>query len=271
MIQEESGPAELERYVTVVTPESTALLLPLAGLGSRFAAALVDLACQALALVVLGAAVVLPVRLGGAEPAAWAARHVLPLALVAGWLVVWGYYVLFETAWSGQTPGKRALRLRVVAEGGYGLGFTEAALRNMVRFVDLLPIVTPYLAGGLSVWLTPRRQRLGDVVAGTLVVRERATPWIEALLAGEAETEPAESALSAAQVDRLTAADVALIARFLERSDGLPLATRRELAARLAEPLRERLGASREGPGSDADEWWLAGLHRSWTRRHRRW
>ena len=95
---------------------------------------------------------------------------VLILSVSAIWS---GYFALFEWAWRGQTPGKRWLKLRVIREDGRPVTFFEAATRNIVRVVDMFPsLVIPFYSVGLvSVFVSGRDQRVGDFVAGTVVVR----------------------------------------------------------------------------------------------------
>ena len=85
--------------------------------------------------------------------------------------MIWGYFVFFEVIWHGQTPGKRWVGLRVIKEGGYPLGFVDSVIRNVVRLADFLPAY--YMLGAIVMFIDPRSRRLGDLAAGTLVVRER--------------------------------------------------------------------------------------------------
>jgi uncharacterized membrane protein SpoIIM required for sporulation/uncharacterized RDD family membrane protein YckC len=159
----------LEQTVDVETPELVVLSYSVAGVGSRVLAALTDLTiCIVLLLVVLvGIAVLEPGDPGGNASVSWAAA----VLILAQFAILWGYYVLFEGLLDGQTPGKRIHRLRVVREGGFSVGFGTSAVRNLVRIVDMQPVFF-YLVGFGSILTTKRGQRLGDLVAGTIVVRE---------------------------------------------------------------------------------------------------
>lgn len=268
-----AGRLEFSRTVTVLTPESTALELELAGLGSRFAAVLLDTLCQFLLLALVALVAFAPLGLARGWPALghFVVRYVWPLALLAGWVVFWGYYAWFETAWNGQSPGKRALGLRVVKEGGYAIDFSGAALRNVLRYVDLLPLVAPYLLGGATVLCSRHCRRVGDFVAGTYVIRERPSPWIDRLVAGDEPDSARPVGLTAGQLDRVTPEELSLVSEFLRRRDGLPLETRRALAAKLAQPLRIKLDAPQSGEASrSVDEDWLSGLQTGWMERRRR-
>lgn len=179
------GPSDavLRADYTVETPESVAFGYPVAGIGSRFIGALVDtaalaggigaLGCGLLAFVVAAADDV-PADAGapaGALPSDWIVGAVLAVAALVLFLIVWGYYIVFETLWDGQTPGKRVAGTRVVRLDGGAAGFREAVVRNLVRFADFLPL--GYGIGLVVLFADRHTRRLGDLAAGTIVVREQ--------------------------------------------------------------------------------------------------
>ena len=86
-------------------------------------------------------------------------------------LLQWGYFALFEAFANGRTPGKRVAKVRVIHQSGRGINFVESLARNLVCFIDALPSF--YAVGVVTIFLSRRNQRLGDLVAGTLVVRDR--------------------------------------------------------------------------------------------------
>ena len=152
----------LERRVQIETPEQTVLSYTLAGVGSRAAAAMLDLfiiVVVELALFLLmqqvGDAVVS--RVPGAQKmsGAW----VYAVGTLAAFALMWGYYVFFEAIWDGQTPGKRWLDIRVVQDGGYSVSFGASAVRNLVRFVDLQPGIL-YAVGLVSTTVSKSGKRL---------------------------------------------------------------------------------------------------------------
>jgi uncharacterized RDD family membrane protein YckC len=242
------------------TPENVVVQYDLAGVGSRFLAAAIDSLIQ-LTLIVL---VVFAVSAaGGIAVASGALRGVgdLPVDSVAIWLValllvvnfllLWGYYVAFELLWNGQTPGKRALGLRVLRENGYPLGFFDSLIRNLVRVVDFLPVY--YGIGVLAMVIDGRWRRLGDLAAGTIVVKERsslrATDLLPApTLPGDHPADPETPPL--AGVERLTHREYTLLREYLLRRERLNVGARAVLARELGTGLAARLG--QEPPADEA-------------------
>ncbi len=157
---------DYRQHLEVETPEHVVLDLEIAGVGSRARAAILDMVIRVGAF--LGVMTVLAIlagygltvgRLGGA------------ILLLGGFAVWTGYFIFFEGLRQGQTPGKRAVGIRVVMDTGYAVTLSAAAARNLLRTADFLP--PPYLTGALLVALHPRAKRLGDMVAGTVVARDR--------------------------------------------------------------------------------------------------
>lgn len=152
----------LTQHLAIETPEHVRLDHEIAGLGSRAAAAVVDQAIigvMILALVILGG-----VSGIGAE---WTGA----LGILATFGIWYGYFTFFEALRDGQTPGKRMLGIRVVMETGHPISLGAAVIRNLLRTADFLP--PPYLLGAILVAVHPRARRLGDLVAGTVVVRDQ--------------------------------------------------------------------------------------------------
>ena len=228
--------------LTIDTPEQIALEFPLAGVGSRSLAMVLDSLIQgAVALVVLIAGGLLGVGLGrvvqsmtgraSSSIGLWIFALVI-LLLFSAW---YGYFALFEILWRGQTPGKRALGLRVISVSGRPITPMQAILRNLLRIVDQLPAL--YAIGIISVLVSARNQRLGDIAAGTVVVREQAT---------EALQVPTQDAAvqDRLRANRLTDQELALIERFLQRRHELDVEVRDRTAMQIAARVRERLGLS---------------------------
>ena len=225
---------EYEDRITIETPEGLTLELSLAGVGSRFAAAIVDWMIQ---LSIFIALYILLLRIGSSGAAIFA---------VASFLLLFGYDVAFEVLNSGRTPGKRMNGLRVVRDGGRPITFTASTIRNLVRVVDLLP--GTYLVGAISIVVSSRNQRLGDIAAGTLVVRdrprrrgERDRTW-HAPKATQTATASSTWDVSAVGEDELVA-----VRKFLDRRYTLTTDARMQLASTLAQPLRAKVAGAPEG------------------------
>ncbi|HWB58959.1 MAG TPA: RDD family protein [Chthoniobacteraceae bacterium] len=144
------------------TPEGIDFSLPLAGPVTRGLASTLDLFLVS-TLVKVGSVIFLPLFVINMDFA-------IALLIVAIFVVQIGYGIFFEWIWRGQTVGKRLLKLRVVDEQGLRLEFTQIVVRNLMRFVDMLPYL--YAVGGVTCLFTKRCQRLGDLAANTVVVRQ---------------------------------------------------------------------------------------------------
>ena len=217
--------------LTIETPEQIALEFPLAGVGSRFLALAFDSIVQGtlIALLVMAGLLarrfVLP-RLGGDSLGPWT----FAILLAIGFAIYSAYFAVFEVIWSGQTPGKRLVGLRVIDVSGRPVSAYAAILRNLLRLVDQLPGF--YAFAIVSVLLTKRHQRLGDLAAGTVVVHER----IERI-AAMPRVEPA-ARLGA---HRLTANEILVVEGFLRRRADLDPMVRLQSARQIARRMADRL------------------------------
>ena len=155
--------------ILIETPEGIRFSLPLAGPVSRFLAWLIDAFLMGAAMSILGRLF----QLIGV----FSKDLMIGFTLVGSFLVMTGYGMVFEWIWHGQTPGKRALGLKVTDVGGLKLQFSQVAIRNLMRILDALPLL--YLVGGAAVLLTRQSQRLGDMAANTTVVKQRRTPPLD--------------------------------------------------------------------------------------------
>ncbi|HXE72132.1 MAG TPA: RDD family protein [Candidatus Nitrosotenuis sp.] len=222
--------------VVILTPENVRLEYPLAGLGSRFLAMMLDFSLQFLLFVLLlagslGAAVVLGMTLEGASPWVYAAFALGAFAISQG------YFVLFEWLWNGQTPGKRLAGLRVMLEGGHPVDFRTSLIRNVMRLVDFLP--GAYATGALFIFFHRRCQRVGDLAAGTLVVRE---PRNEGPAGFTWLVRPGPDGASPLPLHLLSQAHLELVEQFLRRRQQLDLPLRGQLAWEIAVRLRRQMG-----------------------------
>lgn len=224
----------VDRSISIRTPESIRFSYDLAGLGSRFLAVTIDLLVQIAFVALIFWAVALA---GGHAPAAKAVaseERLLESFAVATivaiiFTVFFGYFILFEALWDGQTPGKKALGIRVVRDGGYPLDFGSSLIRNLVRVGEMLAGF--YALGAISALLSTENKRLGDYAAGTIVVRDSRT------------LSPVEFLRStgSAGFSLLNHEECALIERFAARRDGMDADRRARMAAQIADLVRPRL------------------------------
>ena len=238
------------------TPEQVELHFPLAGLGSRFLALLLDTVIQFAANFVLVIVVVLvfsaTMKSGAVNRMSdTAGKWFIAGIILVYFLLFWGYFALFEAFRNGQTPGKSVLKIRVIKGSGRQITFFEALARNLLRVIDALPGM--YLVGVISILLTKENKRLGDLVADTIVVHERtdeyggyaAVPASRSFTSGlyptPAAPEPQLSGIPADRIALLRADDLHLIDSYLARAISLPLETRGVLASRLLDALCGRM------------------------------
>ena len=243
----------LDDELVIETPERVELHYVLANVGNRFLAAAIDHLIQAVLLtaVILALTAVDGFRRIG--PLAAAGNWALAFGVLAIFAIYWGYFVVFETLWNGQTPGKRIMRLRVVREDGRPVRFFEVFVRNVLRLlIDMQPIPS-YAIGVVSIIFSARSKRVGDFVAGTVVVKERATEapsLAEIIKISEIEQRRLERATAApfnADTRLLDEHEVRAIETFLKRRYELAEPNRRALAARIAHPISTKLGITIEG------------------------
>jgi len=266
----------MSREILVVTPENIEIEYELAGIGSRFLANFLDSLLQTAIYLGLSIVVGIVALIIGATASAFSTalgaffgEVGTALAIIAGFLVLWGYFIWFETAWNGQTPGKRQLGLRVVRDGGYPINVFAAIVRNLIRIMDGMPIVAVGLLGAgyfgkqplvaamgglcilipvLCMLLSARYQRLGDFVAGTMVVKQRAprVPTLEALAPPPRvlpeHLAPYALADIGRQVYEMTVPEYRAVRHYIDRRWQLPPQVQQTVAMRLAVPLMQRLG-----------------------------
>ena len=225
------SPIDFRQHYEVETPEQVSVDYELAGIGSRALACMYDsvvLLGMVLASLLLLAALISLLGVLFAGSGAW----IFIGLLVLNFAGIWGYFALFEGLRQGQTPGKRRLGIRVIRDTGHAVTLRDAMARNLLRFADFLPF--GYLLGGLIVALHPRGKRLGDMVAGTIVVRDRPMEHTEVAEPAGAELEEAAGA------PELTDEEFRLVREYSERAAALPVDVRLKLAARLAERFAEK-------------------------------
>jgi uncharacterized RDD family membrane protein YckC len=247
--------------LTIDTPEQTALEFPLAGIGSRFVALAADTAIQIAVGFALGFASILVIpalRYMGDRAGLW----LFALLIIAFFVIYYGYFAFFEAIWNGQTPGKRYAQLRVMKDDGRPISPYDAIARNLMRIVDQLPFL--YGIAIVSVFFSKQNKRLGDFVAGTVVVHEKtvelARPFQETRVSADAPEY---------EVSRITAEELRLIESFLQRRDSFDPALRGSMASQIATRIGNTLGV--QVRGWPANERFLEAVHsqyRTTTRFH---
>ncbi len=227
----------LEDRYSIETPEGLRLDLVLAGVGTRIVAAIIDTAVIAAVVgaVAVGGGLIAPMVATAFDEAGLLLAIVVIASLAAIPLL---YYVGFETLDGGRSVGKRALRLRVVRANGLPVGFVGSLVRNLLRIVDLLPAA--YLVGLIAVVSSSANQRVGDLAAGTLVIRERSARRTSTWTPGTAMTGPRWD------VSAVTDEQLHAIRYFFERSSTLSHEQQLLFAKRIADELRPSVGTAGE-------------------------
>lgn len=226
--------AHLDQTLDVETPEQVVLTYTIAGVGSRAAAALLDMFIVFTAWLALSSLLAWAAREFGATSDSLRTPWLTTMGIVGQFVLQWGYFVLFEALADGQTPGKRRLRLRVVRDGGYAVTFGTSAVRNLVRVVDMQPFLL-YFVGIVSVVLSRSGKRLGDFAAGTIVVQERTVRTTTATPEVQEESAPGTV------LPRLSDDLVALLEQYVARAPELEPIRRGELARTLAARVQPAL------------------------------
>jgi len=216
----------------IATPERIRMSLPVAGIGYRSLAYLLDLGLMAAFWFVAYFAITLAIPDPVNVFRSWSG--VLETVFVISvFAAQWVYWTLLEAFWGGRTVGKRVMRIRVVRLDGSPVGLLESAIRNLLRLVDFLPAL--YGTGVLCMLLTPTHRRLGDLLAGAILVREeqvsldKYTSPVDAPAGGDGET--------------LAAAEVELILGYLDRAPALEPDARRRLAGAMIDRFASGVSA----------------------------
>jgi uncharacterized RDD family membrane protein YckC len=239
-------PAAGEKLI-IETPEQTSIEFPLAGIGSRFLAVLIDTLIQGAVLILLGLIFVglgLGFRSAGFAGSQTAGVWIVAILIFLYFLLMYGYFILFESIWNGQTPGKRLTHLRVIKDSGQPITAIDAVGRNLLRIVDQLPFA--YGIGVLCAWISPQSKRLGDYVAGTVVVHEKPFETVAPLW-----NAPAQAATHQYGANRLTPEEIALVETFLSRRNALEAGVRYDTAAGIVRRIESKLTMPPERPSAE--------------------
>ena len=242
---------ETEETLIIETPERVPLAFPLASIGNRFLAVAIDHTLQYIAIAVVFIGFALIAGLGRSQIGVFESferempNWVIAVMIFVLFVLFTGYFALFEWLWDGQTPGKRLLKLRVIREDGRPITLWEAIARNLLRIFDTFPgfFVPVYSIGLIAVFLSNRDQRVGDLFAGTVVIRERED---EAPTFAEAFSNPiADAAYRRVQprtsfegnVSLLNDGEIEVVESFLRRRWDLTERQRIWMAWRIALPI----------------------------------
>lgn len=247
---------ETEETLIIETPERVPLAFALASIGNRFIAVAIDHTIQYLGMLIV--AIVFLFAAGvftsddptfidnlGADTPKW----IVAVMIIAVFALFTGYFAFFEWWWDGQTPGKRLMKLRVIREDGRPITLWEAIARNILRIFDAIPgfAIPIYSIGLIVVFLNSRDQRVGDMFAGTVVIRERTD---EAPTFAETFSNPvADAAFRRVQqrtafdsnISSVTESEIEVVESFLRRRWDLTDRQRIWMAWRIALPIMFRL------------------------------
>ena len=237
--------------LNIETPELVAIQMPLAGIGSRFIALLVDYLIWFAGILFIGwiFAFFMP---GITAFSRLSQQWAVAIYVFLIFLFNWGYFTLFEAFWNGRTPGKRVARIRVIQRSGRAIGLFESMARNFIRYIDQIPFF--YAVGAIAIFVTRDHQRLGDLAAGTLVVRDRieetpvsteSTRTFTANIFTPAVPTPepyAAFTLPDHGIAKLSGSDLQVLEGFFARRLDMPMETREVLAQRIAAAIQAKSG-----------------------------
>jgi uncharacterized RDD family membrane protein YckC len=247
---------ETEETLIIETPERVPLAFALASIGNRFLAVTIDHFIQYFAIFVVAWALLSLADVGNpfAEDNATSflqnmSKWTLAITIIIIFALFSGYFIFFEWLWNGQTPGKKLLKLRVIREDGRPITLWEAIARNLLRIFDAIPgfFLPIYSIGLVSIFKSSRDQRIGDMFAGTVVVRERTD---EAPTFAETFSNPVNDAAFRrvqkrtdfrADVNILNEREIEVVESFLRRRWDLTDRQRLWMAWRVALPLMYKL------------------------------
>lgn len=231
----------MNEQLSIDAPEHIELTFDLAGIGSRFCATLVDSIILTAILCFFSLAMYsLNILEYNAGLLAEGFKYWIAAALILIiFALLWGYYIAFELMWNGQSPGKRLLKLRVMKTDGYPITLLESAIRNLVRLIDFLPLF--YGVGVITMIVDKKWRRLGDLAAGTLVVKER----VERAPVELGRSLPPKAVFTYAdeiKLDLITDEELSAIREYILRRRTLTVLRRKQLSRVLATPILRKMG-----------------------------
>ena len=225
---------------TLHTPESVELEFTLAGIGNRAYALVIDYIFLGLILIVflVGALIFNSVLVKTIANLVGSTNGLelwsIAVQVLIGFFIYVGYFVFFETVWSGQTPGKRYVKIRVIRDDGRPVRLQQSTLRALLRPFDEL-----FFIGVFLIVFNQREKRLGDLVAGTLVIQEEQTVKAAALKVSTSAKSLAKKLLTDADISRLLPEDFTVIREYLQRREAMIPNARNELSKQLATQVKQ--------------------------------
>ncbi|MBX7152871.1 RDD family protein [bacterium] len=235
----------LNDRLIIETPENIYLEFELAGLGSRFLAYLIDTVIQLLmtfALIYI-LAIVFGILGSALNNVNLASSWQLALVGIIIFLIYEGYFITCETIWHGQSVGKKILKLRVVKDGGYPITFWDSVIRNILRVIDMLPplwFIPSYGLGSAVLLSNVQSKRIGDYVAGTLVIKEKITSGFEHFSALRINPEYIRN-IKIPFVHRMDGKEYYLLREFFYRKNLFPPDERQKMAQKLATQIKKTI------------------------------
>lgn len=247
---------ETEETLIIETPERVQLAFALASIGNRFLAILIDHIIQYFTIVAViwvafyatGLTEVIQGE-GAGSVIDQAPKWVMAVLIIVLFLLFAGYFIFFEWLWNGQTPGKRLMKLRVIREDGRPITFWEALARNLLRIFDTFPgfLLPIYSIGLITIFMSHRDQRIGDLFAGTVVIRERTdeaptfTEVFSSPVSDAAFRRVQKKTMFSANLAGLNEAEIEVVESFLRRRWELSDKQREWMAWRVALPIMYKI------------------------------
>jgi uncharacterized RDD family membrane protein YckC len=225
----------LEKRISILTPEAVEFDFLLADIGSRFIAILIDTIIQ----MIISLPVIILIYIIRAfwwfsdipdSISPWIIAILLLLLFIVGFS---GYHIIFDIIWNGRTPGKLITGIKVICDSGYPVTISSSFIRNLIRIIDFLPFY--YSTGIISIVMTKNKKRIGDIVGGTIVIKEYSDIMPPVL-----EKKPLVNKVIL-NLDKITDKEFLLIREFLLRQNQMDIKSRDNIAQKIALPLIKKL------------------------------
>lgn len=245
------------------TPEQISLELPLAGIGSRFLALTIDSLIQIgvlIVLIIVGVVVSISYTgISGAADRFFSQTVGAIVLIVVPFCLYWGYFAFFEILWQGRTPGKRVAGIRVIHQTGRPMTAIECIGRNLMRALDIQPGGI-YAVGLICMLCNQQNRRVGDYVAGTIVVHDKALDSVSPTWGDKRIDDKKFEGAVPTELRKLTPDELVLIETYLNRRYDLDGTVRMMTAQRIVAMITEKLGVPK--PADQGDDTFLESVAR---------